>query len=45
MFNYLKSSLSVYGGGSCNDGSRETSIQFGPNIVTLNGAGGLEWLE
>ena len=41
MFNYLKSSLSVYGGGSCNDGSRETSIQFGPNIVTLNGAGGL----
>ena len=41
MFNYLKSSLSVYGGGSCNDGSKETSIQFGPNIVTLNGAGGL----
>ena len=38
MFNYLKSSLSVYGGGSCNDGSKETSIQFGPNIVTLNGA-------
>ena len=41
MFNYLKSSLSVYGGGSCNDGSKETSIQFGPNIVTLNGASGL----
>ncbi|MCS5554460.1 MAG: FIST C-terminal domain-containing protein [SAR324 cluster bacterium] len=41
MFNYLKSSLSVYGGGSCSDGSKETSIQFGPNIVTLNGAGGL----
>ena len=41
MFNYLKSSPSVYGGGSCNDGNKETSIQFGPNIVTLNGAGGL----
>ena len=41
MFNYLKSSPSVYGGGSCNDGNQETSIQFGPNIVTLNGAGGL----
>ena len=41
MFNYLKSSLSVYGGGSCNDGSKETSIQFGPDIVTLNGAAGL----
>ena len=41
MFNYLKSSLSVYGGGSCNDGSQETSIQFGPDIVTLNGAAGL----
>ena len=41
MFNYLKSSPSVYGGGSCNDGSQETSIQFGPNIVTLNGAGGM----
>ena len=41
MFNYLKSSPSVYGGGSCNDGNQETSIQFGPNIVTLNGAGGM----
>ena len=41
MFNYLKSNPSVYGGGSCNDGSQETSIQFGPNIVTLNGAGGM----
>ncbi len=41
MFNYLKISPSVYGGGSCNDGSQETSIQFGPDIVTLNGAGGL----
>ncbi len=41
MFNHLKSSPSVYGGGSCNDGSQETSIQFGPDIVTLNGAGGL----
>ena len=41
MFNYLKSSPSVYGGGSCNYGNQETSIQFGPNIVTLNGAGGL----
>ncbi len=41
MFNYLKINPSVFGGGSCNDGSQETSIQFGPNIVTLNGAGGL----
>ena len=41
MFNYLISSPSVYGGGSCNDGNQETSIQFGPNIVTLNGAGGM----
>lgn len=41
MFNYLKINPSIFGGGSCNDGSQETSIQFGPNIVTLNGAGGL----
>ncbi len=41
MFNFLKNSPSVYGGGSCNDGRQETTIQFGPSIVTLNGAGGL----
>ena len=41
MFNYLKNRPFVFGAGSCNDGSKETSIQFGPEIVTLNGAGGL----
>jgi len=41
MFNYLKNKPFVFGAGSCNDGSQETSIQFGPEIVTLNGAGGL----
>ncbi|MBC8259141.1 MAG: FIST C-terminal domain-containing protein [SAR324 cluster bacterium] len=41
MFNFLKNQPSVFGAGSCNDGSQETSIQFGPDIVTLNGAGGL----
>jgi len=41
MFNFLKNHPSVFGAGSCNDGNQETSIQFGPDIVTLNGAGGL----
>ena len=41
MFNFLKNHPSVFGAGSCNDGNQETSIQFGPNIVTLNGASGL----
>ncbi len=41
MFNFLKNRPSVFGAGSCNDGSQETSIQFGSDIVTLNGAGGL----
>ena len=41
MFNFLTNKPAVFGAGSCNDGSQETSIQFGPDIVTLNGAGGL----
>ena len=41
MFNCLNNKPAVFGAGSCNDGSQETSIQFGPDIVTLNGAGGL----
>ena len=41
MFNFLKNRPSVFGAGSCNAGSQQTSIQFGPDIVTLNGAGGL----
>ena len=41
MFNFLKNRPSVFGAGSCNNGSQETSLQFGPDIVTLNGAGGL----
>ena len=41
MFNFLKNKTAVFGAGSCNDGSKETSIQFGPDIVTLNGAAGL----
>jgi len=41
MFNFLQNHPSVFGGGSCNDGKQKTSIQFGPNIVTLNGASGL----
>ena len=41
MFNFLNNKTAVFGAGSCNDGSQETSIQFGPDIVTLNGAAGL----
>jgi len=41
MFNFLDNKTAVFGAGSCNDGSQETSIQFGPDIVTLNGAAGL----
>ena len=41
MFNFLKNRPFVFGAGSCNDGSKETSVQFGPEVVTLNGAGGL----
>ena len=41
MFNYLKSRPSVFGAGSCNNGNQTTSIQFGPETITLNGAGGL----
>ena len=45
MFNFLNNKTAVFGGGSCNNGSHETSIQFGPDIVTLNGAGGLAFEE
>ena len=41
MFNFLKNQSAVFGAGSCNKGSQETSIQFGPEIITLNGASGL----
>ena len=41
MFNYLKPRPSVFGAGSCNNGNQSTSIQFGPETITLNGAGGL----
>mgnify|MGYP001338366147 CR=1 FL=1 len=41
MFNFLKNKPKVFGGGSCNNGNQQTSIQFGPEIITLNGAGGL----
>ncbi len=41
MFNYLKPRPSVFGAGSCNNGNQPTSIQFGPETITLNGAGGL----
>lgn len=41
MFNFLKNRPYVFGAGSCNNGTQETSIQFGPEIITLNGAGGL----
>ena len=41
MFNFLKNKPIVFGAGSCNNGNQQTSIQFGPDIITLNGAGGL----
>ncbi len=41
MFNFLDNRINVFGAGSCNRGSKETSIQFGPDIVTINGASGL----
>ena len=41
MFNFLKNQPNVFGGGSCNNGNQQTSIQFGSDIITLNGAGGL----
>ncbi len=41
MFNFLKNKPIVFGAGSCNNGNQQTSIQFGPDIITLNGAGGM----
>jgi len=41
MFNFLRNRPNVFGAGSCNNGDQETSIQFGPDIITINGAGGL----
>ncbi len=41
MFNYLENGPAVFGGGACDDGSQQASVEFGPDIATLNGVSGL----
>ena len=42
-FNYVRTRPRVYGAGSCDDGSRNISVQFGNEGVVINGVSGLSF--